>query len=206
MTVYTQLKDRNSIERLESLIPKDLNHWIEITAANRQEQISPLQSYFIGRSEVEICINSKQWDHFSTDQQNLLFFHELGQLRNQSLNRGGWEPLGFAIALGASVGDIWVQSSMLLICAGGMTVLLGYKIFEKNNQAVKSETAIAADEQAIDIATEMGYSLPNAYKSLGSGLKTLIERSRDTDQRKIYEKRLQALRRSAASVKSKTQS
>ena len=61
-----------------------------------------------------------------------------------------------------------------------------------------------ADEKAITLATRFGYSLPNAYKSLGSALKTLIEMTPSRRKRKKYEERLQALRRSAARDKSRT--
>ena len=54
-----------------------------------------------------------------------------------------------------------------------------------------------ADEQAISLATRFGYSLPNAYKSLGSALKTLIEQTPKKKQRDRYVKRLEALKRSA---------
>ena len=60
-----------------------------------------------------------------------------------------------------------------------------------------------ADEKAIALATRFGYSLPNAYKSLGSALKTLIEQTPNRGKRKKYEERLQALRRSASKAKEK---
>jgi Sec-independent protein translocase protein TatA len=65
---------------------------------------------------------------------------------------------------------------------------------------------IEADEKAIALATRFGYSLPNAYKSLGSALKTLVEQTPNRKQRKRYETRLQALRRSAAKAKAKMES
>ncbi len=60
-----------------------------------------------------------------------------------------------------------------------------------------------ADEKAIALATRFGYSLPNAYKSLGSALKTLIEITPNKRHRSKYETRLQSLRRSASKAKSK---
>ncbi|MBD1215611.1 MAG: hypothetical protein H9534_23440, partial [Dolichospermum circinale Clear-D4] len=49
-----------------------------------------------------------------------------------------------------------------------------------------------------------GYSLPNAYKSLGSALKTLVENTPSKRQRSRYEARLSALKRSANKAKSKS--
>jgi len=57
-----------------------------------------------------------------------------------------------------------------------------------------------ADEKAIALATRFGYS-PNAYKSLGSALKALIDQTPSKRQRAKYEARLQALKRSASKAK-----
>ena len=62
---------------------------------------------------------------------------------------------------------------------------------------------VEADEKAIALAQRFGYTLPNAYKSLGSALKALIEQSPKKRLRSKYEARLDALKRSAAKAKSK---
>jgi hypothetical protein len=81
----------------------------------------------------------------------------------------------------------------------------GYRLWQKNNGERKLRESLDADEKAITLATRFGYSLPNAYKSLGSALKTLIEQTPNRRQRKRYETRLQALRKSAAKAKAKMQ-
>jgi hypothetical protein len=75
----------------------------------------------------------------------------------------------------------------------------------KNNGDKILKEAIEADEKAIALATRFGYSLPNAYKSLGSAFKTLIEQTPNRRLRKRYETRLDALRKSAAKAKAQTQ-
>ena len=52
-----------------------------------------------------------------------------------------------------------------------------------------------ADERAIDLACRFGYSIPNAYKSLGGALKELIEKTRKKKKRSYFEDRLDALRK-----------
>ncbi|NJO29770.1 MAG: hypothetical protein HC874_21225, partial [Richelia sp. SL_2_1] len=76
--------------------------------------------------------------------------------------------------------------------------------YSKNNGEKQARVLIEADEKAIALATRFGYSLPNAYKSLGSALKTLIEKSPSKRQRSKYEARLSALKRSANKAKSKS--
>jgi hypothetical protein len=62
---------------------------------------------------------------------------------------------------------------------------------------------IEADDRAIALAQRFGYTLPNAYKSLGSALKALIEQSPKKRLRARYEARLDALKKSAAKAKAK---
>ena len=50
----------------------------------------------------------------------------------------------------------------------------------------------------------LGYSLPNAYKSLGSALKTLIDITPSKRERKKFESRLQALKASATEAKQRS--
>ena len=50
--------------------------------------------------------------------------------------------------------------------------------------------------------TNSGYSIPNAYKSLGGALKELIEKTRKKKKRSFFEDRLDALRKSAEKARS----
>ena len=68
----------------------------------------------------------------------------------------------------------------------------------KNNSEKRLQDAIAADERAIDLASRFGYTLPNAYKSLGGALKELVEQTRKKKKRGFYEDRLEALRKALA--------
>ena len=72
----------------------------------------------------------------------------------------------------------------------------------KNNSEKKLQDAIFADERAIDLACRFGYSIPNAYKSLGGALKELIEKTRKKKKRSFFEDRLDALRKSAEKARS----
>jgi hypothetical protein len=88
-----------------------------------------------------------------------------------------------------------------LLLALALCGVSGYRLWQKNNGERVLKEAIGADEKAISLATRFGYSLPNAYKSLGSALKTLVEQTPNRRQRKRYEERLQALRQSATKAK-----
>jgi hypothetical protein len=93
---------------------------------------------------------------------------------------------------------------LLLILALALCGVSGWRLYQKNNGEKQLREFIEADEKAIALATRFGYSLPNAYKSLGSALKTLIDMTPSKRQRSKYEGRLSALKRSANKVRAKS--
>lgn len=168
---------------------------------HHRSQSSLIRCEEIGRDEVEIQIDLTKWENLAIDQRNLLFWHEVARIQNDTIPREGWEMAALAIGLGGAVGELWVQDGLLLILAVGLCGISGYRLWQKNNGERTFKESIEADEKAISLATRFGYSLPNAYKSLGSALKALIEQTPNRRQRKKYETRLQALRRSASKAK-----
>jgi len=126
----------------------------------------------------------------------------VGKIQNDTIPRDGWEMAALAIGLGGAIGELWVQDGLLLLLALGLSSFAGYRLYIKNNSEKKLQDAIYADEKAIDRACRFGYSIPNAYKSLGGALKELIERTRKKKKRSFFEDRLDALRKSAEKARS----
>ena len=186
----------SELQRLKSLLPPENESWVFIEAA---AAIDPplITLEEIGRDEVEIQIDLDEWDNFAIDHRNLLFWHEVGKIQNDTIPRDGWEMAALAIGLGGAIGELWVQDGLLLLLALGLSSFAGYRLYLKNNSEKKLQDAIYADERAIDLACRFGYSIPNAYKSLGGALKELIEKTRKKKKRSFFEDRLDALRKSA---------
>jgi len=191
----------SELQRLKSLLPPENESWVFIEAA---AAIDPplITLEEIGRDEVEIQIDLEEWDNYAIDHRNLLFWHEVGKIQNDAIPRDGWEMAALAIGLGGAIGELWVQDGLLLLLALGLSGFAGYRLYIKNNSEKKLQDAIFADERAIDLACRFGYSIPNAYKSLGGALKELIEKTRKKKKRIIFEDRLEALRRSAEKARS----
>ncbi len=191
----------SELQRLKSLLPPENESWvfIEATAAIDPPLITLEE---IGRDEVEIQIDLDEWDNFAIDHRNLLFWHEVGKIQNDAIPRDGWEMAALAIGLGGAIGELWVQDGLLLLLALGLSSFAGYRLYLKNNSEKKLQDAIFADERAIDLACRFGYSIPNAYKSLGGALKELIEKTRKKKKRSFFEDRLDALRKSAEKARS----
>ena len=191
----------SELQRLKSLLPPENESWVFVEAA---AAIDPplITLEEIGRDEVEIQVDLDQWDNFAIDHRNLLFWHEVGKIQNDAIPRDGWEMAALAIGLGGAIGELWVQDGLLLLLALGLSSFAGYRLYIKNNSEKKLQDAIFADDRAIDLACRFGYSIPNAYKSLGGALKELIEKTRRKKKRSFYEDRLDALRKSAEKARS----
>ena len=191
----------SELQRLKSLLPPENESWVFVEAA---AAIDPplITLEEIGRDEVEIQIDLDEWDNFAIDHRNLLFWHEVGKIQNDTIPRDGWEMAALAIGLGGAIGELWVQDGLLLLLALGLSSFAGYRLYIKNNSEKKLQDAILADERAIDLACRFGYSVPNAYKSLGGALKELIENTRKKKKRSFFEDRLDALRKSAEKARS----
>ncbi len=191
----------SELQRLKNLLPPENESWVFVEAA---AAIDPplITLEEIGRDEVEIQIDLDQWDNFAIDHRNLLFWHEVGKIQNDTIPRDGWEMAALAIGLGGAIGELWVQDGLLLLLALGLSSFAGYRLYLKNNSEKKLQDAIYADERAIDLACRFGYSIPNAYKSLGGALKELIDKTRKKKKRSFFEDRLDALRKSAEKARS----
>ena len=191
----------SELQRLKSLLPPENESWVFVEAA---AAIDPplITLEEIGRDEVEIQVDLDEWDNFAIDHRNLLFWHEVGKIQNDTIPRDGWEMAALASGLGGAIGELWVQDGLLLLLALGLSSFAGYRLYLKNNSEKKLQDAIYADERAIDLACRFGYSIPNAYKSLGGALKELIEKTRKKKKRSFFEDRLDALRKSAEKARS----
>lgn len=201
----TARAEMSELRRLKTLLPPELQSWVTIETTTA---VNPplITSEEIGRDEIEIQIDMPKWDQLAIDQRNLLFWHEVARVQADTIPKDGWEMAALAIGLGGAVGELWVQDGLLLLLAMGLSGVAGWRLYQKNNSEKGVKEAIEADERAIQLATRFGYTLPNAYKSLGSALKTLIDQTPKKRQRARYQSRLDALKKSAAKAKAKMRS
>ncbi len=198
----TARAEMSELRRLRGLLPPELQSWVSVEATTA---VNPplVTCEEIGKDEVEIQIDMVKWEQLAIDQRNLLFWHEIGRVQNDTIPKDGWEMAALAIGLGGAVGELWVQDGLLLILALALCGVSGWRLWQKNNNEKTMKDQIEADERAIALATRFGYTLPNAYKSLGSALKALIEQSPKKKLRSQYESRLDALKKSAAKAKAR---
>uniref|UniRef100_UPI002675513E DUF3318 domain-containing protein n=1 Tax=Kovacikia minuta TaxID=2931930 RepID=UPI002675513E len=192
----------SELRRLRTLLPPELQSWVSVEGTTA---VNPplITSEEIGKDEVEVQIDMVKWEQLALDQRNLLFWHEVARIQNDTIPKDGWEMAALAIGLGGAVGELWVQDGLLLLLALALCGVSGWRLWQKNNNEKVMTDLVEADEKAIALAQRFGYTLPNAYKSLGSALKVLIEQSPKKRLRSKYEARLDALKKSAAKAKPK---
>ncbi len=197
--------EMGELRRLRTILPPELQSWVTVESSTSTNP--PLITCEeIGKDQVEVQIDLVRWDQLAKDQRNLLFWHEVARIQNDTIPRDGWEMAALAIGLGGAVGELWVQDGLLLLLAAGLCGFSGWRLYQRNNTQQSVELATAADQKAIALATRFGYTLPNAYKSLGSALKVLIDETPSKRKRKQIEARLQALKASAAEAKARSRS
>lgn len=193
----------SELRRLKGLLPPELQSWVTVEGTT---EVNPpmIRSEEIGKDQVEIQIDLAKWDSLAMDQRNLLFWHEVARIQNDTIPKDGWEMAALAIGLGGAVGELWVQDGLLLVLAMALCGVSGWRLYQKNSGEKQLKELVDADDKAIALATRFGYSMPNAYKSLASALKTLIDTTPSKRARSKYEARLSALKRSANKAKAKS--
>jgi hypothetical protein len=200
-TTASARAEMSELRRLKSIIPPELQSWVSVETTT---EVNPplVRCEEIGKDQVEIQIDLVKWEKLAIDQRNLLFWHEVARVQQDTIPRDGWEMAALAIGLGGAVGELWVRDGLLLVLALGLCSISGYRLYVRNNNERFVKEAIDADEKAIALAVRFGYTLPNAYKSLASALKTVIDDTSKKSLRRRYESRLDALKRSANKAKS----
>lgn len=195
--------EMSELRRLKGLLPPELHSWVTVEGTT---EVNPpmIRSEEIGKDQVEIQIDLAKWDSLAMDQRNLLFWHEVARIQNDTIPKDGWEMAALAIGLGGAVGELWVQDGLLLVLAMALCGVSGWRLYQKNSGEKQLKELVDADDKAIALATRFGYSMPNAYKSLASALKTLIDTTPSKRARSKYEARLSALKRSANKAKAKS--
>jgi hypothetical protein len=110
----------SELQRLKGLLPPEMQSWVFVEASAAVDP--PLISIEeIGRDEIEIQLDLQKWDALALDHRNLLFWHEVGRIQNDTVPRDGWEMAALAIGLGGAIGELWVQDGLLLIMAMGLS-------------------------------------------------------------------------------------
>lgn len=152
------------------------------------------------QGQFQIQIDLICWEQMPIDQRNLLFWHEVARIQNKTIHKNNWEIAFIAMGLCAALVEVGTHNILLLSLALTVSGLAGYQLYQRNCGECSLKDATQADQEAIALAIDFGYTLPKAYKSLSKALKTLISQTSKKWLQAHYKARLQVLKVNANRV------
>ena len=80
--------EMSELRRLKNLLPPELQSWVTVEGTT---EVNPplVRCEEIGKDQVEIQIDLVKWDALAMDQRNLLFWHEVARVQNDTMGNGG---------------------------------------------------------------------------------------------------------------------
>ena len=150
----TARAEMGELRRLKSLLPPELQSWVTVEATTA---VNPplVTCEELGKDQVEVQVDLVRWEQFALDQRNLLFWHQVARIQNDTIPRDGWEMAALAIGLGGAVGELWVQDGLLLLLALALCGVSGWRLYQRNLSQKSLETLTEADDKAIALATPL---------------------------------------------------
>lgn len=182
----------NELERLKTLLPDELEYLVIITKVRKVKPVL-IKTQKVAQNRYAIQIDLIRWQELNLDQRNLLFWYEVALIQNQAIAPTNWERLVLSIGLGYSLLEVLAQNVILLSAYLLVTGLVAYQLYQHHWGEKSLKKLTEADQGAIFLATEFGYSLPKAYLSLQSALNTLIQQTPEKSIKARYATRLQVL-------------
>jgi Protein of unknown function (DUF3318) len=166
----------NELNRLETLIPDNLLTQIAIaSSAEHRPRLILTKKLAKKRHQIEIDLNA--WQEIDLDYRNLLFWYEVARIQQHSVPSDRWQLIVFTAGLGMSTLEITSHHVLLLAVYLLLTVIAGWQLYQNNRGESYLRAATQADQGAILLAQQFGYSLPRAYRSLRGAISMLLKRS-----------------------------
>ncbi len=193
---HLTLEEQQEVERLIALLPIDLAKTVAIhPAGDREAEVIKTL-----RSEAEtftIAINFYSWQRLNSDQRNLLFWHQVSRIQGGAVPRSQWERIGILIGLSFGLMELISQNPLSLAIGLAITGFSAYQLYQRQWGEHSLKVATAADQGAIQLALQAGYSWERAYGSLESAVKFLAQLP-EKPNRKQCQVRLSVLEITAA--------
>ncbi len=184
--------ENHEIQRLKSLIPVDLQSKIVVARSNRTRP-ALITSEKLGNQQFAIAIDFIQWEQFSPQQRDLLFWHEVARIQNRAIPSFPWELAVLTAALGLALMEVTTQNLLLLSVTLVVAGLSGNQLYQRNRGEHALREATAADQSAIAFALQFGYSWSEATASLRSAIQQLGRQATRRILKNRYKVRLQVL-------------
>jgi hypothetical protein len=194
----------HEIQRLEALLPEQLRSRVAVIRAVKPSS-AVVATEKVGKGKFAIQIDLIRWHQLNTNQRDLLFWHEVSRIQNKTVTRFSWEMA--VMSAGLAVALIELSSQNLLSLSGALVVaaLAGNQLYQRNRGERSLKEATTADQNAIDLAIQSGYSVSQACQSLQDALKALAKQTSQKSLWRKYQVRLRVLEMFAEKTRSASQ-
>lgn len=179
-------------QRLKLLMPAEIQHYVRITSAS-SSKTSLIQIHRDGAERLAIEIDLKNWQKLEQSQRDLLFWHHVFRIQNHTLPSSNWESLVIKGGLLFSAAELIAQNLVAFAIALVLIGFSAHQLYQNNRgeQAVKVLTE--ADQGAIALALQRGYSWGQAHASMKAAIQYLASHATTRRQRQQQQVRLRVL-------------
>jgi Protein of unknown function (DUF3318) len=185
------------ISRLKNLLPIGWSVEISILALpapkNRWDKPSLITTNNKNGNTFSIAINFQLWQYFDKNTRNLLWWHELALIQQHSIQSARSAIITGASGLVLATSQLIISQDIVMLSIG-LTIagLAGFQFYQNRRGERYLRQITQADQGAIRIAKQFGYSTGSASAALHSALKILAAQATGQTA-KIYRTRLQVL-------------
>jgi hypothetical protein len=186
------LSEIDEVQRLNALLPPDLTASLRIV---RSPDVNPalITTVQVGKQQFAIQVDWVSWGSFPENQRDVLFWHEVARIQCRTVHQFAWEMPVMIGGLAFSLTEIAAQNIIPLVVGLVMAGLAGNQLYQRHRGEQSLRAAAAADQQAIVLAVQCGYSFRSACNSLYDVLHRLAQQTADKSRWKTYQVRLRAL-------------
>ncbi len=191
------LTEIDEVQRLDGLLPLDWASQMRLSNIKivRSPDVNPalITTARIGKQQFAIQVDWVSWGRLPTHQRDLLFWHEVARIQHRTVNHFAWEMPVMIGGLAFSLTEVAAQNIILLVLGLVVAGLAGNQLYQRHRGEQSLREAAAADQQAIALAIQFGYSFRSACNSLYDVLCHLAQETTHKSRWKTYQVRLRAL-------------
>jgi Protein of unknown function (DUF3318) len=197
-TMSSAIDSDNYLEssRLKNLLPVGWSNEISILAVparkNWWDKLSLITTSKKTNNAFLIVIDFRRWQYFDEDARNLLWWHELALIQQHSIKSDRQTVITGATGLMLAASQILSQDMVMLSIGFTIAGLAGFQLYQNRRGERYIRQITQADQGAISIAKQFGYSTALAAATLQSALKILAAKATGQTA-KVYHTRLQVL-------------
>jgi len=184
--------ETSEIQRLKLSLPHELHKRIVIV---RSTDVNPplIVTKMLSRDRCAIQVDPIRWETLEEAHRDLLFWHEVARVQAGTVKTFSWELFAITGGLAVSLVELSAQNLVAFSIALVVVGLASNQLYQRRHGERNLREATAADQGAIALAQQFGYSYTTAYHALQEALDILIRQTKSNNQNAKYQARLQVM-------------